>query len=909
MLPVHRIPLPAVTDPAPRRGIPVVATIAPLLLAVVLWLVTSSPYTLLFALLGPVVGVATALDGRRSSRRARRAELAAARERMAAVHTEIEALVAARLRECRAALPRLGEASPEARGWWIGAADLPSGIQLETAAEVPELAGETAALRALAAVVPGAPLMLEDTDEIAVTGVRPLVDAFARGLILQAVGRCEPGTARVTAPEGERWIEALPARCAPGAEWTVDAGERRILRIRVGAPRPGEWGLALGEAGEHPRIESPEPPDAWRPAYLAAVEAAHLAARLAEAARAHGWRAPEAIPASVDLEELLTATSDDPISGAPLARDGEGVVSLDLVDQGPHALVAGTTGAGKSELLVSWVIALAARHPPSELAFLLVDFKGGAAFAPLTVLPHVAGIVSDLDPSTAARAVQSLRAELRRRETVLARYAVREARELPAGVVPRLVIVVDEFAALVQTDPELQQVFADLAARGRSLGLHLVLGTQRPAGVVRDAVLANITLRVCLRVLESSDSAATVGVSDAAAIPAAARGRAIVRDGAGVREVQLALAGPGLAARVAARWEGHPIPEARPWVDPLPVLVTRSELPSAPGGEPVVGLVDLPECQRRDPLMLDPWRAGPLLVVGASGSGRTEALASLAAACPAEVRWVPQEPAELWDALVAPVTAQRTLVAIDDLDALLARGDAEQRAELSELLVRVAREGRRAGVAVAASSRAAGGALQGALAAFEQRLLLRLPSREEHLLTGGEARTFRADRRPGSAVWEGHEAQLALAPAHPQPWRSEPVEAHLGEGDWGIASPDPEGWLAELAAAGVHAAALGGDPAAMIVVGDADSWLIDHLTLGRMRRSGRLLLHGCGRGELRTLTRSRGAAPPLAGPGEAWLATAGRVTRVRLVLPALAAPGDASSRTPEERRPPAARPS
>src|SRR5690606_29545738 len=135
---------------------------------------------------------------------------------------------------------------------------------------------------------------------------------------------------------------------------------------------------------------------------------------------------------------------------------------------------------------------------------------------------------------------------------------------------PRLVIVVDEFAALLALDPELHALFADLAARGRSLGVHLVLCTQRPAGAVRDAVLANAELRISLRVNNRADSEAVIGTAAAAELPARPRGRAAVRlPGRPVQLVQVALASAQDAAVVAARWAGAP-PPRRPWCEPLP---------------------------------------------------------------------------------------------------------------------------------------------------------------------------------------------------------------------------------------------------------------------------------------------------------------------------------------------------
>src|SRR5690606_373903 len=200
----------------------------------------------------------------------------------------------------------------------------------------------------------------------------------------------------------------------------------------------------------------------------------------------------------------------------------------------------------------------------------------------------------------------------------------RDIGALARRALPRLVIAGDEFAALVALDAELQSVFADLAARGRSLGLHLILGTQRPAGVVRDVVLANITVRMCLRVLEPAESTAMVGVPDAAAVPADRRGRGLLRDAAGAREVQFARAEPGCAERIAQRWAGYPVPEARPWLDPLPAEIALHRVPSSAQGL-AVGLVDLPDLQRRDPLVIDPWQEGAVLVAGAAAARRPHA--------------------------------------------------------------------------------------------------------------------------------------------------------------------------------------------------------------------------------------------------------------------------------------------
>src|SRR5690606_26247863 len=154
---------------------------------------------------------------------------------------------------------------------------------------------------------------------------------------------------------------------------------------------------------------------------------------------------------------------------------------------------------------------------------------------------------TDLDPSAARRALESLRAELRHRERRLADAGVRAIDELTPGAepLPRLVVIVDEFAAMIGDFADLHALFADIAARGRSLGVHLVLCTQRPAGVLRDSVMANCTLRISLRVNNAADSSAVIGTPDAAALPARPLGRAIVSVAGGrPRRVQVAVAGP-----------------------------------------------------------------------------------------------------------------------------------------------------------------------------------------------------------------------------------------------------------------------------------------------------------------------------------------------------------------------------
>ncbi len=221
----------------------------------------------------------------------------------------------------------------------------------------------------------------------------------------------------------------------------------------------------------------------------------------------------------------------------PIGIGEKGVLELDLVRDGPHGLVGGTTGSGKSEFLRSLVSGLAARHDPTRLTFILIDFKGGAAFKALEALPHTIGTISNLDAQLAERALLALEAEMRYRmekfaaagegvDNLDAYWATK-----PSEPMPRLLLVVDEFAMLAKEYPDVLKALVSVAAVGRTLGVHMILATQRPAGVVNDDILANTNMRVALRVQSREDSSNVIGVPDASAIGREQRGRAFVKLG------------------------------------------------------------------------------------------------------------------------------------------------------------------------------------------------------------------------------------------------------------------------------------------------------------------------------------------------------------------------------------------
>ncbi|MFL6140039.1 MAG: FtsK/SpoIIIE domain-containing protein [Frankiaceae bacterium] len=406
------------------------------------------------------------------------------------------------------------------------------------------------------------------------------------------------------------------------------------------------------------------------------------------------------VPDEDELVRRWAGAPADPV--AVIGTGAGGPVAVDLRRDGPHALVAGITGAGKSELLRTLVAALALRNRPDALALVLVDYKGGAAFRGCAGLPHVVGLITDLDAGLGERALRSLAAELRRREEALAAGGATDLDELwrrpaPGPVPPRLVIVVDEFATLVEELPDFVRGLVGVAQRGRSLGVHLVLATQRPGGVVAADIRANTNLRICLRVASAAESSDVLDAPDAATIPDDRPGQGYLRTGGsplvGFQAARVGLpvrpaeptgprcellpwarlgdadpvtGGPaggepdGLtdldavvkATSGAARRLGLP-PQPAPWLPPLPERVTVTELteltspaglagdPSGAEGGVPLGLVDVPERQARRLLRLDVERGGHLLVAGSARSGRTTTLRTVAGALAG--RWSPDD--------------------------------------------------------------------------------------------------------------------------------------------------------------------------------------------------------------------------------------------------------------------------
>ncbi len=453
-------------------------------------------------------------------------------------------------------------------------------------------------------------------------------------------------TARCPAGELARAWE----RCAPvGTDVLLVLGDRAQVPAwcRTLVDVSGAVAVVTGTDGARTPREHVGVSAGWALGLARRLAAAEHLGRLGTG---DGDRAGEPDPGDPTARSLPSAVALGPLLGAPRApdrlatwvaerwqdaarRDGHGLrtvlgvgpggapVAVDLVREGPHALVAGTTGAGKSELLQSLVAGLALGRSPDELSFALVDFKGGASFGACGRLPHVVGQVTDLDPGLAGRALAGLRAELHRRERILAAAEVASIDALPRGRLARLVVVVDEFRALADDLPDLVPGLLRVAAQGRSLGVHLVLATQRPAGAVSADVRANVTLRIALRVVDVADSRDVVDSPHAARVPAATPGRLVLRRGAEPPvAVQCARAGGPLAlpetrVRLADPWgagrgPGGPAPGSSD--DHLPLLVAAAHEVAARSGlrpHPAPWLPALPA------------RVGPGELAGVEGVG------------------------------------------------------------------------------------------------------------------------------------------------------------------------------------------------------------------------------------------------------------------------------------------------
>lgn len=748
------------------NGFPYVMVLAPIVIAGVLFAVLQSPYVLIFAVFGPVLGIANVIDQRVGGRRRYRRAL-----------REYEGEVERCLVQAEAAHERIRMrariAAPVPEDIVRGARVNGPGVALGTTSVRGELrtSGANAELATRVTTTPGMPVVVE-TRCVVLAGAAPGLLALARAAL---VGLLATDLQARVAVAGQALgplrselaaIGVELAGCAD-ADLILATHEPRDVGDRVWLQLEADHSATLVDAsGVVTRIVPAQLGAPQLRAWLPTVVAAQDSRR----------RAEQLLPSSIGLGDLAAAAGHT--GAATFLLDSKGPRSVDLISDGPHAVIGGTTGSGKSELLVAWAVALASQHSSAELTLLCLDFKGGATFDALASLPHCAGIVTDLDGDDAVRVSESLRAELRRREQWLRDH---ELRELPAeGIagMSRLVVLIDEFQALIGAHPQLQELIADVAARGRSLGIHLVLCTQRPTGTFREELLANCSLRICLRVEQASDSQTLLGNTDAANIPAAQRGRAWLRVGGTNSLVQVAMVNQPLIERIArdecARLAraGAPTPHAV-WHPPLPSVLPVVESPLRRPDELVFGELDLPAQQLRRPASL--LAGEQLFVLGAAGRGRTSALETLAAAARRaawEVVRVPPDAEGAWDSIERLADGgegvpRRRLVVIDDLDAIEQRLGDEHRAALLDRVHALVRGGSERATSIVVSARRCGGQLLRIQQQCNQTLRLAHVTRNDWILQGGEPADWQPNWPPGRGRLGRDLVQVAVVEATP----------------------------------------------------------------------------------------------------------------------------------------------
>ena len=386
------------------------------------------------------------------------------------------------------------------------------------------------------------------------------------------------------------------------------------------------------------------------------------------------------------------------------AKAGGELFYLDMHETGfgPHGLVAGTTGSGKSELLQSIIISQAINYHPHDIVFVLIDYKGGGMADVFKGLPHLVGTITNLGGNQTTRALLSIKSELVRRQRIFSEYEVNNidkyqklyflkkeqelASEFCMPAIPHLIMIADEFAELKQDQPDFMKELVSAARVGRSLGVHLILATQKPAGVVDDQIWSNSKFKICLKVQDEHDSKDVIKRPDAAMIKEPGRAYIQVGNDEIFELFQSAYSGadydpdgemqksenktkrlysvtlngkteqiyPLAEEKIAKNElpsqlkamvdyiadvadENDISPLEGPWLPPLPEKIYMDEFfkdmgMTAPSSELLsipVGILDNPREQKQNQLKIDFAADGNLFVYGAPGTGKTYLLKTI----------------------------------------------------------------------------------------------------------------------------------------------------------------------------------------------------------------------------------------------------------------------------------------
>ena len=394
----------------------------------------------------------------------------------------------------------------------------------------------------------------------------------------------------------------------------------------------------------------------------------------------------------IDIKRLWSSNLTHKSLSVPLGVRGKGdIVNLDLHERahGPHGLVAGTTGSGKSEILQSYILSLACNFHPHDVGFLLIDYKGGGMANLFTDLPHLLGTITNLDGAESMRALASIKSELRRRQDVFNKNGVNNinkySEKFKAGEasepMPHLFIISDEFAELKKEQPEFMAELVSTARVGRSLGVHLILATQKPTGVVDDQIWSNSRFKLCLKVQDESDSRELLKTGDAANITQPGRAYLQVGNNEIYELFQSAYSGgiyrteseesniddriyvvnelgqgrlingdlsrgeestvgkltqlDAVVERIKEIYEEEPcIPVEKPWLPPLQEEIVNTDIMTYTAGVRPdvsfdVGIIDMPDKQAQEVYTHDFSKSGNMAVFGTSKVGKSTAATNL----------------------------------------------------------------------------------------------------------------------------------------------------------------------------------------------------------------------------------------------------------------------------------------
>ena len=378
-------------------------------------------------------------------------------------------------------------------------------------------------------------------------------------------------------------------------------------------------------------------------------------------------------------------------------RGQDDLVQLNLHEKahGPHGLIAGTTGSGKSETIQSYILSLAVNFHPHDVAFLLIDYKGGGMANLFKNLPHLLGTITNLDGVQSMRALASINAEIHRRERLFGEFEVNHINQYQKKFkngeatepLPHLFIISDEFAELKVNQPDFIKKLVSIARVGRSLGVHLILATQKPSGVVDDQIWSNSRFKIALKVADRSDSNEMLHTPDAAEITQTGRAYLQVgnnevyelfqsawsgadyqpeKDDMGIEDHTIYLINElgqyeilnedlsgledadeikevpteldAIVHNIHLLCEEQEIPPVpQPWLPPLKERIALEELeevqPAIAWAQEkslsiLLGMADIPQAQKQEAVSINLAKDGHVLLYGSPGTGKTTFLQS-----------------------------------------------------------------------------------------------------------------------------------------------------------------------------------------------------------------------------------------------------------------------------------------